>query len=591
MYSVYEFVEQVLQEIPIDCVPCPEESLSTSDDGSASQGACECKYKLYDRSVYGVIYGHQRNFNDSSTWHIMEASSVAIKSTARCIPCADDETEFMSCPASNVSSSTSNRLAGIPVIKEGYGWYSESTVTKNPPLRNETQMHFFACPFEESCLATKLEVFEPGSSSLRNNFSNCDKGYEGLLCGECSDGWAQTRRGCVFCDPGRDYQQLIFGISAIIALAVLFRKVVRYNATTMELSALWGGVLQRIWPRMNQSFKIMLTNYQVLSRMPAMTGVGMPSPFSDICQAIGDVIDGAVDLIPGVACSIGGSFGRRLYVKVCTPLMISFVIFCVHRFRVWKLVNRQMPIKPGMRKSWRAKVARALVRSQLIHTSCGWVFAMVYLLYPSTSSIIFETFYCRKLSENTRVLMADYSVLCIDKDGNFTQEYTRYFIFSCVTVVLWSFGVPAFYAHQLYKHRRTIKEGNMKFVGIAYLRPLFQFFKPNCYLFEVWLTLEKLALTGIIVLVQIYIGGFFFCNILSMGMTTYMLCLFVKFRPSKTDPYNTANIMGRLITIMTLVCSVALKYPQSESSWINPAALGMFLCLIQIPFWVYLIKV
>jgi hypothetical protein len=37
----------------------------------------------------------------------------------------------------------------------------------------------------------------------------------------------------------------------------------------------------------------------------------------------------------------------------------------------------------------------------------------------------------------------------------------------------------------LYRHRAVIQSGNLSFAGIASLRPLFMFFKPECYLFEV----------------------------------------------------------------------------------------------------------
>ena len=45
-------------------------------------------------------------------------------------------------------------------------------------------------------------------------------------------------------------------------------------------------------------------------------------------------------------------------------------------------------------------MARALVRSQLLQTSSTWAFAVVYILYPSTSATIFQTFYCRKLTNS-----------------------------------------------------------------------------------------------------------------------------------------------------------------------------------------------
>ena len=48
------------------------------------------------------------------------------------------------------------------------------------------------------------------------------------------------------------------------------------------------------------------------------------------------------------------------------------------------------------------------------------------------------------------------------------------------------------------QHREVIRSGNANFVGIAHLRPLFMFFKPGCYLFEVYFMVEKLLMAGVV---------------------------------------------------------------------------------------------
>ena len=139
--------------------------------------------------------------------------------------------------------------------------------------------------------------------------------------------------------------------------------------------------------------------------------------------------------------------------------------------------------------------------------------------------------------------------------------------------------------------------------GIAALRPLFMFFKPHCYMFEVWFMIEKLLLTGVVRLISVYFGGFFLANGMALIINNFMLCLIVgeitrsvrlsRFatlkhsrslssvfcftvdgvddlsmvdgvagtRPSKTDPYNTANIISHISTLATLVSTIVLKFP------------------------------
>ena len=63
-------------------------------------------------------------------------------------------------------------------------------------------------------------------------------------------------------------------------------------------------------------------------------------------------------------------------------------------------------------------------------------------------------------------------------------------------------------------------------------------------------------------MLRVYVGGFLLPMAAAVSITTYMLCLVASRRPSKTDPYNTAMIMSHAITLVVLISSVGLKFPQ-----------------------------
>ena len=202
-----------------------------------------------------------------------------------------------------------------------------------------------------------------------------------------------------------------------------------------------------------------------------------------------------------------------------------------------------------------------------------------------------EIFYCRKISDDgTRMLMADYTITCMTSTG-LDSTYIVYLAFGLVLIFGWAFGVPAYLARKLYTHRDTIQAGNFMFAGIAPLRPLFIFFKPESYMFEIYFMIEKLLLIGLVSVMRVYINGFFIVSTLSMLLTVGMLCLLVKHRPSKTDPYNVANIVSHILTLFSLLATIVMKFPQSGNQWLSPENLGIFLALAQIPFWGYLIHV
>ena len=74
-----------------------------------------------------------------------------------------------------------------------------------------------------------------------------------------------------------------------------------------------------------------------------------------------------------------------------------------------------------------------------------------------------------------------------------------------------------------------MQSGNINFAGIASLRPLFMFFKPDCYLFEVYFMVEKLLMIGIVRMMKVYLGGFFLAR-----------------SDQPTPPTGTANCHGQL---------------------------------------------
>eukprot|EP01052_Picozoa_sp_SAG31_P059386 SAG31_NODE_18693_length_626_cov_1.250474_1_plen_187_part_10 len=182
----------------------------------------------------------------------------------------------------------------------------------------------------------------------------------------------------------------------------------------------------------------------------------------------------------------------------------------------------------------------------------------------------------------------------MDEGGQINSGYLVYLVVAAVLCASWSLGIPGYFGYKLYKHRAVIADGNSAcFAGIAPLRPLFMFFKPNCYFFEVFFMVEKLILTGVVRALRVYVGGFFVANTIALTVVIFVLCTVVKHRPSKTDPYNTANIFSHVSIICMLVSTSILNFPTAGTAddFITPFRVGMFLAIIQMPFWAYLIVV
>jgi hypothetical protein len=411
---------------------------------------CKCVVGKYDIRRVGIIHGHPNSLGDSAAVQLLKWSRHDIDAGQWCIACAADT--LMTCPADGAGQQP---VGGDPVVQEGFAEFVMPNATGAG--RNGTMTrNFFHCPFTDACQAVQLR---PNWSHAVDPAQNCSKGYAGTLCGSCIESFARVRRGCIDCSQSIGSGWFILGgacvLVAVCAVIARLFQIIKCNTAAAASLVLWISVLQRLWPRLNQSLKIFTSNYQIVSAIALSLG-GFPSPFREIAEGIATLVDGAFESASFIACGITGvgGFQRRLLFKVAIPPVLLLLIFIVHKCRIAHLVMRKMPIDDTTEKPWKAKIARTILRSNIWHTTASYQFAVIYLLYPGTTAVILDAFFCRKVSEGgMRVLHADHALTCFDVDGNLTEGYTQLLGMAAAFFLLWAVGVPALFGVMLYRCR------------------------------------------------------------------------------------------------------------------------------------------
>jgi hypothetical protein len=118
------------------------------------------------------------------------------------------------------------------------------------------------------------------------------------------------------------------------------------------------------------------------------------------------------------------------------------------------------------------------------------MYALVYLMHPGTSCKVFEIFRCRVVGDPREptvelwLLEADYSVEC------YTGVHLVFSVLGGICVLLYPIGVPLWFGTYLFRNRKQIRAAP-DYNEVAHYKPLFQFYKPDCWLFEVYFMLEK----------------------------------------------------------------------------------------------------
>jgi hypothetical protein len=144
------------------------------------------------------------------------------------------------------------------------------------------------------------------------------------------------------------------------------------------------------------------------------------------------------------------------------------------------------------------KLKRAVEVGQIKSGLHSLIFMIVYLLYPGVSRAVFGMLTCRALSDGVEVLEADYRILCYIEGGEAESTYRAFKIMAIITVFFIPFGIPLYFGYFLHKNRDYVK-ANPKYVALVGLRPLFMFYKRNCYMWEVYFMLQKVVLVGVMV--------------------------------------------------------------------------------------------
>jgi hypothetical protein len=186
-------------------------------------------------------------------------------------------------------------------------------------------------------------------------------------------------------------------------------------------------------------------------------------------------------------------------------------------------------------RSVKFKLHRAVVVANTGSSYSALIFAAIYLLYPSTSKAVFDIFICRQVAPQMSLLESDYGVQCWDEThwpfalvGAFfalvyplgaplprtvqlSTAFLRVRILLCLIIawrMVWSnkrgytiggnlpwgappsVGVPLYLGTFLWRNSDTVKKAP-DYIGIAHYKPLFQFYKQDCFMFEIFFMCEK----------------------------------------------------------------------------------------------------
>ena len=134
------------------------------------------------------------------------------------------------------------------------------------------------------------------------------------------------------------------------------------------------------------------------------------------------------------------------------------------------------------------------------HISVGLF--LLFVVYPSVSHTIFQTFVCDPLDSGDSYLRADYDLVC------WTTTHVTFMTYAGIMVLVFPVGIPAVFAWMLFINRDGIKSvqntttnGNRVPPESEVIKDLWAPYKPSRYYYEVIECGRRIALTGLVVFI------------------------------------------------------------------------------------------
>ena len=519
--------------------------------------------------------------------------------------------ECVQCPEGSACVNATTKLEALPLAP---GYWRQKNVSEE--MR--------ACFTEAACLGgTNVSV-------------QCAPGQRGPYCAVCDEGYIGGGDGalCVACGEGSLFRTvlpgIILGIVTLVLLgyllvscwrgkdvsAIVTRAAVKgANMEAVVSEAFEDGVksavttvskdevnarakaraedvpesrFARIWNKLEGAgvkLKILIALFQMLNGIGLTFSIRFPQAYRDALNFFGSVFQLDLPKAMPLGCIMEMGFFSSLVTRTLLPLIVMLI-----------LAGSGKLLKQRYNKPELAAMC-----------SNGW-FYILFLIYPSCSSAVFQAFNCDYLEDGTPMLRVDYNIVCWE------GSHVGMVSYAVIMMIIYPIGTPLLYAAMLYanheeldriramelraaaakallartpdtdddevakarKHHQAVatEAWDSSARGRMALAPALQKltggYEMRCYWFEVFECIRKIALVGLPVFMPTGSAAQLICGLLVCFISFGM---FVNFDPYIDEGDDKLASVCQTALFFSLVSSIALKMEYDTSS----AALGVLL--------------
>eukprot|EP00611_Tribonema_gayanum_P009046 TRINITY_DN18761_c0_g1_i1.p1 TRINITY_DN18761_c0_g1~~TRINITY_DN18761_c0_g1_i1.p1 ORF type:complete len:1245 (+),score=365.94 TRINITY_DN18761_c0_g1_i1:193-3927(+) len=363
----------------------------------------------------------------------------------------------------------------------------------------------------------------------------CSEGYTGSYCAVCAQGYASfLTRTCYKCTAGI-VAAVSLAVVVVIALAILIIAATAYfdvqsNKASLDTDGIpvarsgrkRDAMMAKVGEaslRLLRCLRIPIVVFQVLTQYFQIAGVPLPDLYEQFLVWLNFV---NVDLgsLLSSGCLWNSDFYDRLLLVTLLPLGIAALLCGAYA---------------ACQRRAQASGQRGKLYSLFVKRAGLLLLTLSFLVFSSSSTIIFQTFACDRISgTDDEYLRADYSVSCTD------PRHARFKVYAAFMIFVYPIGIPAAYLALLRRRRVAIRGVPDEDTGSFYSRAddseldpqlravafLWQPYARRYYYWEVVECGRRLLLTGVLVFIRPGSIGqsAYACVFAYVSIAVYLLC-------------------------------------------------------------------
>jgi hypothetical protein len=411
--------------------------------------------------------------------------------------------------------------------------------------------------------------------------ASCKSGSQGPLCGVCSDGYYDDFNGdCFECDnSGAGSSGGVIVIFVILGLAAAYYIAKRVCATEERKSdngddgdgdndndnggetSFRSRIMRWIWGRKREvliKVKIFVVTIQVVSSIPSSIGTQLPSSVLNFFGLFRFLSFDYATIIP-FECWIEYDYVDILLVTTITPIAISMMIYLACQIEV-SCYTRDAGQR-GERE----------VKAQYYQ----YFLYLTYLVLPSVTAVIFGMFPCLDIDdqeENQYYLRNDLSISCS------SERYITGVTIAALMILVYPFGIPAFYFWQLFLHRdliryRSDENSSARSAEVAAKYGfLYESYEPRLWYWESVEAIRRIILTGVLSVLSPLTST---QSVLGMTLSLLYIGLYSQYRPYENDKDDTLAFVGQYQIFWTFFGTLVIRNSLLGSKQDNNVAILM----------------